>query len=385
MRIAVFSECYVPVTNGVVTSVVTLRDTLRAWGHRVFVFAPGTHQPDEEDVFRLPDLPFPRYPFQPARPFPRMPVDFASLHVDVIHCQHPFTIGRLGAETARKHGLPMVYTAHSLYDLMASNSKLRVVRTVGQPYARGVVRRFCARSQAVIVPTQHTRQSLLADGVKARFITVPTGVPPIIPSPNGRARIRQCLGMSEETPLLLYLGRVAPEKRLDLLLNVCVALRHRDLPSPLNDFRLAIVGDGQIRADVEALADDLGLRGRVHFTGRLPHEEIADWYAAADVFTLASPYETQGLALVEAMQACLPCVAVNRGGPTEVVQNGRTGRLVPFEVEAFTDAVEELLRNPDLRHAWGEAGQIAGKAYTPEAMAQGVLEVYEMVVGERGK
>ena len=383
MRIAVFTECYVPVTNGVVTSVVTLRDTLQAWGHRVFVFAPGTPQPGEEDVFRLPALAFPRYPFQPARPFPRMPVDFASLNVDVIHCQHPFTVGRLGAETARKQGLPMVYTAHSLYDLMASNSKLRVVRAVGQPYARGVVRRFCARAQAVIVPTQHTRQSLIADGVNARFITVPTGVPPILPSPNGRARIRACLNMDAETPLLLYLGRVAPEKRLDLLLAVCVVLKSRNLPPPLNDFRLAIVGDGQIRADVEAQAEEMGLGERVVFTGRLPHEEIADWYAASDVFTLASPYETQGLALVEAMQAGLPCVAVNRGGPTEVVQNGRTGRLVPFEVEAFADAVEELLRNTPLRQTWGQAGQIAGKAYTPEAMARGVLEVYEEVLGVR--
>ncbi len=380
MRIAVFTECYTPVTNGVVTSVVTLRDTLRAWGHRVYVFAPGTPQPGEEDVFRLPDLPFPRYPFQPARPFPRLPAEFASLDIDVVHCQHPFTVGRLGAETARKHGLPMVYTAHSLYDLMASNSKLRVVRAVGQPYARGVVRRFCARAQAVIVPTQHTRQSLIADGVNARFVTVPTGVPPIYPTPGGRVRIRQCLGMGEDTPMLLYLGRVAPEKRLDLLLRVCVALRERNLPPPLNDFRLAIVGDGQIRADVEQQAEEMGLRQQVVFTGRLPHEEIADWYAASDVFILASPHETQGLALVEAMQAGLPCVAVNRGGPTEVVQNGRTGRLVPFEVEAFADAVEELMRNPELRQTWGQAGQVAGRAYTPEAMARGVLGVYEEVV-----
>src|SRR5579871_4018006 len=97
MRIAIFSECYRPVTNGVVTSVVTLRDTLRARGHTVYIFAPGVADPDDDaDVFRLPELPFPRHSYHFARPFPRLNIDFSHLEVDIIHCQHPFTVGRLG-------------------------------------------------------------------------------------------------------------------------------------------------------------------------------------------------------------------------------------------------------------------------------------------------
>ena len=366
MRIAIFSECYTPVTNGVVTSIVTLRKTLCDWGHTVYVFAPGDIQPDEEDVFRFPEFSFPRHPFHLARPFPRLPVDFASLGVDVIHCQHPFTIGRLGAEIARRHKLPMVYTAHSLYDEMAASSKSTFVRRVGQPAVRGFVRRFCARANAVIVPSRHTLEALIADGVYASFYVAPTGVPPLPPSLNGRKRVRQSLDLADDTPLLLYTGRLGPEKHVELLLHMVVALQERGLPAPLNKFRLAIVGDGQCRAVLETLAAGLHLQDRVVFTGTQQHADIADWYAAADIFTLASPAETQGLVLIEAMQTGLPCVAVDQGGPTEIVADGKTGRLVPFDAQAFADAVEELLRDPVKRKQYGERGHVIAQCYTPE-------------------
>ena len=380
MRVAVFSECYRPVANGVVTSIDTLRDTLRERGHTVFVFAPGSPQPDDRDVFRLPEFPFPQHPFHLARPFPRLPLDFGRLGVDVVHCQHPFTVGRLGAETAHRYGLPMVYTAHSLYDAMMGNSKSSLMRRVGRPAARGYVRRFCAKADAVIVPSRHTRDALLNARVRAHFARVPTGVPPLIASECGRERMRRRLGLRDETPLLLYVGRLGPEKHVELLLYVLAALREREPSAPYNAPHLAIVGDGQRRVPLEELAGELNLRDRVTFTGVQPHEDIPDWYAAADLFTLASPSETQGLVLIEAMQMHLPCVAIDQGGPTEIIADGRTGRLVPFGVQPFADAVEGLLRDGALRRAIGEAGYQSAQIYTPDAMAQGVLDVYDKVL-----
>ena len=133
MRIALFSECYLPTANGVVTFLVTLRDGLRALGHTVFIFAPGSPEAEADpDVFRLPEFPFPEHPFRFARPFPHSPVNFAELDIDIVHCQHPFTIGRFGADLARKHHLPLVYTAHSLYDKMAGFARSRVAQSIGQ-------------------------------------------------------------------------------------------------------------------------------------------------------------------------------------------------------------------------------------------------------------
>jgi glycosyltransferase involved in cell wall biosynthesis len=378
MRIALFSECYLPVMNGVVTSMQTLRETLRAWGHTVYIFAPGTPQPeDDPHIYRLPELPFPRHPYHFARPFPRLKIDFSDLGVDIIHCQHPFTVGRLGADTAKRFGIPMVYTAHSLYDLMVATAKSPLVRSMGQKAAVEMMRRFCARADYVIAPSQYARDSLRANGVRARFAVIPSGARLPETPPEAGSRIRRQLGLTQEMPLLLYVGRVAPEKRLDLLLEAAAELVARQLPPPAGSFRLAVVGDGQDREPMEALAADLGLRERVLFVGAQPHETIAEWYAAGDIFTLTSPYETQGLVVLEAMAAGLPCVTVNHGGGCELIEPGVSGLRVEFDASRFADALEALLRDPDRGRQMGEAGRARAAIHSPEAMAGSVLEIYE--------
>jgi 1,2-diacylglycerol 3-alpha-glucosyltransferase len=382
MRIALFSECYTPVANGVVTSIQTLRETLRAQGHTVAIFAPGTPQPDDDpDVFRLPELPFPNHPYHFARPFPRLKVDFSALDIQLVHCQHPFTVGHLGADTARKYGLPMVYTAHSLYDMMAANMKSPIMRKMGQKAMRGVVRRFCAKADCVITPSRNTREALRANGIRNRFAVVPSGVLGPFTCPGGRERVRARLGLTPETPLILCVGRLGPEKRVDLLIRAAAVLAHnRKLPAPAADFRVAIVGDGQCNTELEALTAQLGLCDRVLFLGAQPHATIGDWYAAADIFAMSSPSETQGLVLVEAMAAGLPCVTVDFGGPREVVTQGETGLRVAFEPHAFARALDLLLCDPAMCRRLGQNGRRRARAYSPEAMASGVLAVYESVL-----
>ena len=377
MRIAIFSECYTPVTNGVVTSIITLRETMRAWGHRVYVFAPGTPQPDDDaDVFRLPELPFPRHPYHFARPFPRLNVNFAALNIQIVHCQHPFTVGRLGAETARKHGIPMVYTAHSLYDTMAACAKSPLVRSMGPKAMRGVMRRFCAKADYVIAPSRYTREALRADHVQARCLVVPSGVIPPKILPGAREAIRAQLNLADETPLLLYVGRLGPEKRIDILLKSVAALRQSDLPDAAANFKVALVGDGQCRLELEELTEALHLQDRVKFVGGVPHNDVGEWYAAGDIFTMPSPAETQGLVLVEAMSAGLPCITVDQGGPKELVLQGETGLRIPLDTGSFTHALDCLLRDPEMRQQFGARGRQHAAAYTPEAMTRRVMAVY---------
>ena len=377
MRIALFSECYSPVANGVVTSVVTLRSTLIAQGHRVYLFAPGSPQPeDDADIFRLPELPFPRHPYHLARPFPRPHVDFSSLEADIVHCHHPFTVGRLGSEMARKYNLPLVYTAHSLYDNMAKYAKSPLVRNMSQKAVRGVVKRFCAKADYVITPSKYSRDALRAVGVAARFAVVPSGVVAPVVTPRGPDEIRRQLGLTPEMPLLLFIGRLGPEKRVDVLLRSAALLAAKGLPATQRDFRVALVGDGMSREALERMAVELGIADRILFVGAQPHAQIGDWYAAANLFTFSSPNETQGLALVEAMLAGLPCIAADYGGPREIVVQNVTGIRVPLEPRAFANAIEKVLLDADLAGKLGANGLRRAAIYSPEAMTSGVLEVY---------
>ena len=381
MRIALFSECYIPVANGVVTSVATLRNELRAQGHRVFLFAPGTHQPgDDEDIYRLPELPFPRHPYHMARPFPRLNFEFSALGAEVVHCHHPFTVGKMGADIARKHNLPLIYTAHSLYDSMAQNAKSPIVRTMSEKAAIGVVKKFCSKAEYVITPSRYTRDALKANGITNRFAVIPSGVTASSAPDGARERMREKLGVAPDCPLMLFIGRLGPEKHVDILIHMVKLLKDRQLSGNKGSFKLALVGDGMSREDLEQMGMDLGISDRLIFLGERPHTEVGEFYAAADLFTFSSPSETQGLVLVEAMLAGLPCIAADYGGPREIVLQNETGIRVPLDPKAFAVAAERLLLNPKEAKKMGHSGMKRAERYSPQNMASAVLEVYESVL-----
>ncbi|CEK16583.1 glycosyltransferase [Chthonomonas calidirosea] len=376
MRIALFSECYTPVLNGVVIAIQTLRETLRSMGHEVFIFAAGDPQPDDEQVYRLPALPFPKHPYRFARPFPTLPLDFSQLQIDIVHCQHPFPVGRLGARLARKNGIPLVYTVHSLYDTMLLLAKPALVRRLGPPTMRNVMRRFCNQADVVIAPSHYVAQALARCGIAVPIQVVPSGVIPPHVTPGDRESVRCQIGISEEVPVLLYVGRLAPEKRVDLLLEAVALLEQRSLKGPQGAFRLLLVGDGPCRAQLEWQVQRLGIQGRVVFVGAQPHAKIGAWYAAADIFLMPSPMETQGLVVIEAMNCGLPCIAVSEGGAGEAVIPEQTGILCPFSASAFATAIEMLLTNPYRRKQMGQNAYRHAEIYAPARTAQNILAAY---------
>lgn len=377
MKVAIFSECYLPTTNGVVTSIVTLRKTLEQMGHTVYIFAPG--KPEREDdpfVYRLPQLPFPSHPYRWARPYPRLSFDFGALGVDLIHCQHPFSVGTLGLELGEKYGIPVVYTCHALYDDLAHYARSSTLRKVGPAILRTKMRKFCSRIDYVVAVSEYTRDQLYADRVNSRIVVVPSGVSPVTAQPGARERIRRVLGLSQGDRVILATGRLSPEKRIDVLLRSFAVLKAILSPAEAASVKLVLVGDGGIKRDLYQLSADLGITDSVIFAGKKPHNQIGDWYAAADIFAWCSPVETQGLVFVEAMSMGLPCIATNQGGPREIVVRNKTGLQVPLDAGAYAQAMRTLLMDPELCEEMGRNGRIEAQKYTPEAMVKGVLKVY---------
>jgi glycosyltransferase involved in cell wall biosynthesis len=191
------------------------------------------------------------------------------------------------------------------------------------------------------------------------------------------------LGLTSERSTLLYVGRLTKEKRLDLLLRAVARLRHR------YEFGLCLVGSGPMEGPLRRLAQRLGIPGRVIFCGSVPHEQIADYYAAADLFVFPSPTDTMGLVLVEAMGAGLPCVAVGKYGPGEIVIDGETGFVVPFDERRFAEATAKLLTDRHLRQRMACAARHRASDFDPllagDAMLAAYQETAELCRGNRGR
>jgi glycosyltransferase involved in cell wall biosynthesis len=199
-------------------------------------------------------------------------------------------------------------------------------------------------------------------------VTIPNGVEPFERPTSARIRaIRAELAIPVDAPLIVTVARLAPEKGIVDLLEA-TPLIHQAVPG----VHLVIAGEGELRNSLVELAGRLGVANRVHFTGF--RADVSDLIGSSDVMVLPSPAEPFGLVLLEAMSVGCPVVAVAAGGPLEIVDDGRTGRLVPaFDPSALAKAISEVLTDPD-RLAMGQEGRLRFLQYfTAERMASNVM------------
>lgn len=363
--------------NGVSISIETLGRELERRGHRVSFFAPAYpgYRDTRANVFRFRSVCPPSMPHYPlALPggyamFQR----FMSLGVDLVHTHTPFIVGTAGLGWGEAANIPVVSTNHTLY-----TEYVHYFRGPTWFWRWAVVewmRRYYNRCTAVIVPSRATGKALESYGVKTPWRAVPTG----IKLSNGHAEafpVRSKFRMMAHDRLLVYVGRIAREKNLDLLLD---AFRIISQEAPKT--RLVIVGGGPYLDELKEQAKLKGVAPRTTFTGALEREALPGLFREAELFVFPSLTETQGLALGEAAASALPCVAVASGGIPEFVRSGETGFLVDNDAGEFSRKALELLRNDEERARFGKSAREFAASLNVEAMVGRTLEVYGMALG----
>jgi 1,2-diacylglycerol 3-alpha-glucosyltransferase len=374
MRVALYTNNYVPFCGGVTVSVETLRRGLEARGHEAWVLAPRFPGAvaDPPRVLRYPSVPASTYPeFPLAIPYARrIAARVRELDVDVFHAHHPFLLGPAAARLARRQGRPLVFTYHTRYEKYAHYVPLS--RAVVERAAVALSARFARRADAVIAPSARVRDELQRQGVRAPIAVVPTGVDLTRFRPGDRDAARRALGLALDEPLLLYVGRLDREKSVDRLLR---AFDH--VAGTLPRARLVLVGPGKEAASLRALAAQLPCAARVSFMGARPHDTLAVCYQAADLFLFASETETQGLVLAEAAACGLAAVAVSAPGCDEVVRDGVTGVLAKPEPTALAEAALGLLLDDARRAGMGtRARAVAEREFDVRLQIDRTLAVY---------
>lgn len=372
MRIAQFTESYRPVINGAAVAVDAIADA-QAEEHHVEVFAP--HFPghtDTKTVHRFPSYSFPGHRDYPlAFPFSAsIGRHFRKSAFDIVHTHSPFALGQVGLRWARRHGIPLVTTYHTLYVEYAHYAKL-IPPAISRAYLKSLTRRYCNACDAVAVPTGPIRDVLLGYGVTRPIQVIPTGLKLKPPPPRDRTYIQEKWGIPVDAPLVLYAGRLAQEKNLELLFHAFARVV-QEAP----DAWLLICGDGPHRSQAERMARETGRSERIVFGGFVAPKELPRIYASADVFAFCSRTDTQGLVLIEAKAAGLAVVSVGAFGPTEVVVDGVDGFLVPDDAEAFGLALLRLLQCRELRQAMSDAALVEVRRFSIEETARQYVALY---------
>ncbi|PYO36333.1 MAG: glycosyltransferase family 4 protein [Candidatus Rokuibacteriota bacterium] len=374
MRVALFTNNYLPFRGGVTTAVETLRRGLERLRHRAWVFAPASRPPvtDPPWVFRYPSIPAPTYPgFALALPFSRRLHGTArALAPDIVHAQHPFLLGPAARRFARRHGRPLVFTYHTRYEKYAHYVPLpeRLVAAL----AVRLSCRFAGSADLVVAPSERIATTLRERGVTAPVAVVPTGVPLDLFRPGDRAEARRKLGLPADALLCLYVGRLDREKSVDRIIDA-----FGSVTDAIAGARLSLVGQGAHETAARRRAEASPARERIWFHGGRDRDTLPLFYRAADLFLFASETETQGLVLAEAHACGLPAVAVRASGVDEVVRDGETGLLTKAAAREFADAAIGLLLDGERRMAMGRAARaVAEREFSAARQVEAMVGHY---------
>jgi 1,2-diacylglycerol 3-alpha-glucosyltransferase len=374
MRIAIFSNAYLPSISGVVNSIRLFRKGLIAAGHEVHIFAPEYEGYDDAEpyIFRFPALDLSdqldisiivpiKNLIEPA---------VGGVKPALIHSQHPVWMGDLAVSFARSLNIPLVFTFHTQYEKYVQLYTPIAPKLAGL-ITEEVVKRYLRHCQHVVVPTESIREMLAKDyGIERGVSVVPTPVDLVKFQDIQPGKVRASFGL-EGKEVLLFVGRLAREKGLDMLLQA-FTLIHEQRP----EVRLLLLGRGPYEDVLKAKVAKLGLQDLVTLAGAVPHEDVPDYYAAADLFVFPSTTETQGLVIIEAMAASLPVVAVRAPGSVDVLTEGG-GVLTENKPETFAREVVDILAVSERQKELSDEARRAAQRYSISDATARMLVTYE--------
>lgn len=345
LRIAIVTETWPPEINGVALSLLQLCKGLQRQGHKILLIRPQQKQecrhfvPNKECLVLARSIP--RYPSLKFGWPQYLKVSGAidEFIPDVVHIVTEGPLGLAALQAAKSKNIPVSSGFHSAFQDFSRFFDLAFLMKPVQHYLRW----FHNNTQLTCVPSQNTAQSLQNLGVHCPMAVVGRGVDVDCFHPKHySAPLRQRWGADEQTAVLLYVGRLSPEKEVNLIMNAFAAMQKNSAKKAV----LVIVGDGPEREKLQRLGQSL----RVIFTGSLSGVKLSEAYASADAFVFASQVETFGNVVLEAMASGLPVVAYDYACAQQHVRHQRTGWLCALgDAAAFIGFMQQLPDRPTLK------------------------------------
>jgi 1,2-diacylglycerol 3-alpha-glucosyltransferase len=374
MRIGMMTDTYKPYVSGITNYIDLNKRALENAGHEVYVFTFGDleYQDDEPRVVRSPGLALAdtgyylslRYKTRHKRLLQTM---------DVVHVHHPFLSGRLALNYCRRVQIPIVFTNHARYDLYAQVRFPWMPEEVSHGLLQAYMPDFCEAVDLVISPSRGMEKILRQYGVESHIEVVPNGVE-LDRFHKAKPLSRADFGFSEDDILLVFSGRIAPEKNLEFLLRSFAGVSQI-----LPNVQLLIIGGGQKEhlEEIKPLPNELGIQDRVRFVGLIPYDRLPSYLAMCDVYVTASVTEVHPLSVIEGMATGLPVLGIDSPGVGDSIVDGETGLLATNDIASFTAKLTYLCMNQALRTKMGVAAREASAQYDIERTTRIMLGHYE--------
>lgn len=371
MRIALFTETFLPKVDGIVTRLRHTVDYLQRLGDQVLVFAPegGIREYRGAKVEGIPGFPLPLYPeLKLAIPRPTIRQSLELFQPDLIHVVNPAVLGLAGLYYAKTLDIPLLASYHTHLPKYLQHYGLGML----EGFLWELLKAGHNQAQLNLCTSSAMQEELSSHGIE-RVKVWQRGVDTEMfrPQPVNRAMRDRLTQGHPDDPLLLYVGRLGAEKEID---------RIRPVLEAIPNARLALVGDGPHRQELMRFFAGTN----TNFVGYLMGEELATAYASADAFVFPSSTETLGLVLLEAMAAGCPVVAAGSGGITDIVEDGVNGFLFdPRDERGAIAATQRLLASTEIRETLRQNARREAERWGWEAATRQLQMFYRQVGSSR--
>lgn len=373
MKIALFTDTFYPDINGVARTLKRFTDYLCEQNIEVKIFAPSNKSEEyvSAQIHRFKSASFFLYP-ECRFAFPnyfQIMAELETFKPDIIHVATPFNLGISGVYCAKKLNIPLVGSYHTDFDQYLQFYDLKFLSKILWKYMTW----FHSPFKKIFVPSIETLQQLQKQDFTNLEIW-PRGVDCQLFHPYyDKLSFRKKYAINKKF-LLMYAGRLAPEKNAELLLAAA-----KSLPSYLNEnIQWLIVGDGPMREQLQASAPE-----NMMFTGYLEGPQLAEVYSASDLFIFPSPTETFGNVVLESLASGTAVIGANAGGVKSIIQDGVTGHLCePGNVEAFSESITNLLINPKQRAQLELKGREYALTQKWDEIFNNLVRHYDSVIGD---
>lgn len=378
MRIGMMVDTYKPHISGITNYIALNKREMEKAGHEVYVFTFGDedYEDEETNIIRSGGLPIVDTGYYLNFRYKRQARKLLQ-SMDIVHVHHPFLSGSLALRLCRPRGIPLVFTNHTRYDLYAHAYLPILPDVIGETMLHAYMPAFCRACTQVVAPSAGMRDILVQLGVDVTIQVVPNGVDLKPYLNNEDVRDRRQFGFDPQDIILIYVGRLGPEKNMPFLLRSFAGISQA-----YESTRLLIVGDGPERDNLEDRAQTMGIQDKVMFTGMVPYDTLPGYLQMSDAFVTASVTEVHPLSVIEAMAAGLPVLGIKSPGVGDTVEDGVTGFLATEDLAAFTAKMVRLVSEHDRRKKMGQNAQKASEQYAIEKTTQIVLDLYEETIAK---
>ncbi len=348
LKIAFYTDSYLPSRDGVVTSIQNTKEELEKRGHEVYIFASGNKETEkiakkQKNLFIIKGIRFSKYPQYTFGLMAKESMRIMDINPDIIHAHTPFSAGLFGYRANIQLNKTFISTFHTMIfsdEVISSyftNNKMAV--KASKFVITRYLKWFYSRTDKTIAPTEYVKKILNKVGLDNVYV-VPTGINFSSMNLKRKSIARAHLKMASKDKVLLYFGRVSKEKNIDILIRSARLLAN-------NGFKVIIAGYGPYLNEISQLNKKLGNKN-VIFTGFVKDEDIAYYYSAADILCNPSLFETQGLVNLYAAFYKVPILMAKDSAQEELLNYSKCGEVFDAKsIKSLSEKAVEVYNNKE--------------------------------------